>query len=230
MVAGGMNSTSVSSFSEGSESLVETGGRVGEGGKGTEIATSVALRSLGWSGRGSGCFRLSATLVAATAPVRDGLLESALDGGRVDLDKSILEGGRALEVARIRFCGGAADAPLVRLGLTILVWDRDRVDDGFEDSDSFLDRSATEGGLEGFLELGWKGMVDVTPVAARLLGLSGTEDVCTGTFGLGGGISWGGGAGTIVILLGPVCILGTSPGAGMVPGWTRAMPPFRGGG
>ena len=172
-------------------------------------------------------------LVVATAPVRDGLLESALDCGRVDLDKSILEGGRALEVARIRFCGGATDAPLVfsvRLGLTVLVWDRDRVNDGFEASDPFLDRSVTEGGLGGILELGCGRTVGATPVAARLLGLSGTEDVCTGAFGLGGGICWGSGAGTIVILLGPVCILGTSPGAGMVPGWTRTTAPLRGGG
>ena len=39
-----------------------------------------------------------------------------------------------------------------------------------------------------------------------------------------------GGVGTIVILLGPVCIWGTSPGTDVMPGWARVMPPLRGGG
>lgn len=46
-------------------------------------------------------------------PVLVGLVESALDDGRVDLDKSILEGGRALEVVRLRLCDGAKDTSFV---------------------------------------------------------------------------------------------------------------------
>lgn len=74
------------------------------------------------------------------------------------------------------------------------------------------------------MELGWEDNTCGTFVAARLFGLSGTR-----TVGFGGGISFGRGAGTIVILLGPVCVVGTSLGAGMIPGWIRATPPLRGG-
>ena len=66
--------------------------------------------------------------------------------------------------------------------------------------------------------------------ATRLFGLSGTELVWAGALGCGGGIALGRGAGTIVILLGPACILGASPGTGVIPGWTRVTPPPRGGG
>lgn len=103
--------------------------------------------------------------------------------------------------------------------------DRGRVDPGLAPSDSFLERSVTEGGLEETLELGWEEIVGGALVATRLLGLSGTEVVCTGGLSFGGGTSWGGGAGTIVILLGP--ILGRSPGTGITPGCTRVTPPLR---
>jgi hypothetical protein len=77
------------------------------------------------------------------------------------------------------------------------------------------------------LEFDWEEAVGGIFVVIRLFGLSGTELVWVGALGFGGGTR---GAGTIVILLGPVCILGTSPGTGMTPGWTRATPPLRGGG
>ena len=156
-------------------------------------------------------------------PVRDDLLESALDDGRICLGKSILEGGRAFEVVRARLCGGASLVASARLGLVVLVCDRDRVNDlGF--SNPFLELSATEGGLEGTLEFDWEEKVGGAFVAARLLGLSGTEFVCAGSLGFGGGISGGGGVGTIVILLGP--ILGRPPDTGMVSGCTRVTPTF----
>ena len=80
------------------------------------------------------------------------------------------------------------------------------------------------------MELGWEETIGGIFVATRLFGLSITELACTGTLGFGGGISFGGGAGTIVILLGPVCIWGTSAATGITPGWTRAILPLRGGG
>lgn len=156
-------------------------------------------------------------------PVRVDLFGPALDGGRVGLGKSTLEGGRAFEVARVRLCDGTSFVFSVRLGLVALVWDRDRdrVDPGFGFSKSFFEPSVTEGGLEGPLEETGSGAF----VATRLLGLSGTEVVCTGNLGLGGGTAWGRGAGSIVILLGP--ILGRSPGTGMIPGCTRVTPTLR---
>lgn len=168
-----------------------------------------------------------------TAPILFDLVNSALDDGRVDLGKSILEGGRALEVVRARLCGGAKDTSFVfsvRLGLVVFVWDWDRVDAGFGTSNSFLELSVTEGGLGGTLEFGLEETTCGVFVATRLFGLSVTELVCTGIWGFGGGSSLGGGTGTIVILLGPVCIWGTSPGTGITPGWIRVMPPPRGGG
>lgn len=90
------------------------------------------------------------------APVRVNLVEPALDDGRVDLGKSILEGGRALDVVRARPCGGAKDASFdfsVRLGPVALVWGWDRVGAGFGTSEPFLELSVTEGGLEGSFEL-----------------------------------------------------------------------------
>lgn len=75
------------------------------------------------------------------------------------------------------------------------------------------------------MELDWEETIGGIFVSKRLFGLSGT-----GTLRFGGGISLGRGAGTIVILLGPVCTLGTSLGTGMIPGWARVMPPLRGGG
>jgi hypothetical protein len=87
--------------------VVEAGGSGGEGGKGTETAASVSLKSLEGASRGSGRLRLAAALVVVTAPARVDLVRSALDDGRVNLGKSILEGGRALETVRARLCGGA---------------------------------------------------------------------------------------------------------------------------
>lgn len=170
-------------------------------------------------------------MVFAPVPARIDLLESALDGGRIDLGKSILEGGRALEIARARLCGGTEDPPFVlsvRVGFVVLAWDRDRVGASFGTPNSFLERSVTEGGLEGTLELDWEDTVGGNFVATRPFGLSGAEVACTGTLGFGGGISWRAGAGTIVILLGPVCILGTSPGTVTDPGCTRVTPPLLG--
>lgn len=86
----------------------------------------------------------------------------------------------------------------------------------------------TEGGLGGTLELEREESTGGIFAAARLFGLSVTEFVCTGTLGFGGGTSFGGGAGTIVILLGPVCIWGTFPSTCVIPSWTREMPPFCG--
>lgn len=172
-------------------------------------------------------------MVAVAVPVRVGLVKSALDDGRVNLGKSILDGGRALDVVRARPCGGAKGTSFVlcvTLDLVVLVWGWDRVDSGFWPSDPFLELSATEGGIEGTFELEREGSTDGMFAAARLFGLSGTELVLVGTLGFGGGTSLGRGAGTIVILLGPVCILGTPPCTGMTTGWTRVMPPLRGGG
>lgn len=173
------------------------------------------------------------TPVVAAASVRVDLVKLALDGGRVDLAKSILEGGRALDVVRDLLCDGADDASFVfSVRLVVLVRDWDRVDDGFGISDSFLEISVTEGGLDGTLEFGWEETVGRIFAVARLFGLSGTELVLAGTLGFGRGTSLGRGAGTIVILLGPVCTPGTGtlPCTGMTPGWTRVMPPPRGGG
>jgi len=195
------------------------------------MAASDSLEPLEGTNWGSGRLRLSATLVVVAAPVRVDLAKSALDDGRVGLGKSILEGGRALDVARARPCGGAKDISFVlsvRLDLVVLVWGWDRAGSGLGASASFLELSATEGGLEGTFELELEGTTGGIFVAARLLGLSGTELVLVGTLGFGGGTSLGRGAGTIVILLGPVCILGTPPCTGMIPGWTRVMPPPRG--
>ena len=100
----------------------------------------------------------------------------------------------------------------------VLVWNLDRDDSGLGGSGSFLELSATEGGLEGTFELDWEGTTGGTFTAARLFGLSGAELVLEGNLGFGGGISLGRGAGTIVILLGPVCILGAPPCTGMTPG------------
>lgn len=163
------------------------------------------------------------------APVPVDLVEPAFDDGRVDLVKSILEGGRAFEVVRARLCDGTKETSLVLsiwLGLVVLVWDWswDRVDAGFGTSNSFL----TGGGFKVTLKLGWEESTGGIFVATRFFGLSGTELACMGIFGIGGWISLGGGAGTIVILLGPVCILGTSTDT--TPGCTRLMPPLRGGG
>ena len=110
-----------------------------------------------------------------------------------------------------------------------LAWDRDLVDAGLGTSKSFLELSAAEGGLEG-TEPGWEETVGVVFVATRLFGLSGTELVWVGALGFGGGIAFGRGAGTIVILRGPACILGASPDRGVIPGWTRVTPLPRGGG
>lgn len=121
---GGTNSTSVSSLSGGSDSVIAAGGRVGEGGKGTETTGSGPLKPSEGASPGSGRLHLSATLVVVAAPVRVDLVISVLGGGRVDLDKSILEGGRALEVVRARLCGGAKDTSFVfsiLLGLVVLV-------------------------------------------------------------------------------------------------------------
>lgn len=166
-------------------------------------------------------------LVVVATPVRVDLARSALDDGRVGLGKSILEGGRAFEIVRARLRGATSFVFSVRLGLVVPVCDRDRVDPDFWFSDSFLEPSVT-GGLEATLELGREEIVGGAFVTARLLGLSGMEVVCTGSLGFGGGISWVRGAGTIVILLGP--ILGRSTGTGMTPGCTRVTPPLRCGG
>lgn len=113
VVTGGTNSTPVSSLSEGSEWVVEAGGRVGEGGKGIEAAVSISSGPLEAAGRGSGRLHLSAALVEVATPVRVDFVESALDGGRVGLGMSILEGGRAVDVVRARLLGGAKDTSFV---------------------------------------------------------------------------------------------------------------------
>ena len=213
--------------------MVETGGRVGEGVEGIGMTASASLKSLEGADWDSTRLRLSTTLVVVAVPIRVDLAKSALDGGRMGLGKSILEGGRALDVVRARLCGGATDTSFVfsvRLGLIVLVRGWDRVGSGFGASGPFLELSATEGGLEGIFELEWEGTTGGTFTAARLFGLSGTELVLVGTLGFGGGTSLGRGAGTIVILLGPVCILGTPPCTGAIPGWIRVIPLSRGGG
>ena len=96
---------------------------------------------------------MSVALVVVATPVRVDLPGSALDGGRVGLDKSILEGGRAFEIVRARLCGGTSFVFSARVGLVALACDVGRVDTGFGFSDSFLELSATEGGLEEALEL-----------------------------------------------------------------------------
>lgn len=88
------------------------GGRTGEGGKGIETAGFVS-RSFEGAGWGSGCFCLSATFVVIAAPDFVDSVESAFDDGRVNLDKPILEGGRALEAVRARFRGGTKDTSFV---------------------------------------------------------------------------------------------------------------------